>query len=108
MVHRIAVLLLALGVAAQARIEFTATPFVVEFEGYRVQQPGFRDGGAFVTFAPPAGWQLDGAGSVLKLTPRDFPMAMGRVESRRLNPGALDSEESLKFARDYFAQLLPN
>ncbi|HEV7403205.1 MAG TPA: hypothetical protein VGO11_09775 [Chthoniobacteraceae bacterium] len=108
MVHRVAVFLLALGVAAQARIEFTPTPFFVQFEGFRVQQPGFRDGEALVTFAPPSGWTLDGAGAVLNLVPKDFAMAMARVESRRLGTAAVDAEESLKFARDYFAQMLPN
>jgi hypothetical protein len=96
-----------MGVAAQARIDFTPTPFFVQFEGIRVQQPGFRDGDALVTFAPPAGWTLDGAGAVLNLVPKDFALAMARVESRRLGTAPVDAEESLKFARDYLSELLP-
>ncbi len=107
MVHRIAVLLLALGVVAQARIDFTPTPFFVQFEGIRVQQPGFRDGEGLVTFSPPSGWTLDGAGPVLNSTSKEFTLAMARVESRRLGPDPVDSEESLKFGRDYLSELLP-
>lgn len=107
MVHRVAALFLALSVAAQARIEFTPTPYFVQFEGIRVQQPGFRDGDTTVTFEPPAGWTIDGSGPVLNLVPKDFALAMARVETRRLGTGPVDSEENLKFARDYFAQMLP-
>lgn len=107
MVRRITVLILALCVGAQARIDFTPTPFFVELEGYRVQQPGFRDGNALVTFAPPTGWVLDGAGPVLNLTPKDAALAVARVEARRLSTAPVTAEESLKFARDYFAQMLP-
>jgi hypothetical protein len=96
-----------MGVAAQARIDFTPMPYFVQFEGMRVQQPGFRDGEGLVTFDPPAGWTIDGAGAVLNLAPKDAALAMARVESRRLGTAAVDAEESLKFARDYFAQLLP-
>jgi hypothetical protein len=107
MVHRVAVLLLAFGVLADARIDFTAVPVFVQFEGIRVQQPGFRDGEVLVTFAPPAGWTYEGVGPVLNLIPKDAALAMARVESRRLGTAPVDAEESLKFAHDYFAQLLP-
>jgi hypothetical protein len=107
MVRRIAVLLLALGAVAQAGIDFTPLAYYVQFEGIRVAQPAFRDGEALVTFAPPAGWSYEGVGAVLNLTPKGATLAKARVESRRLGTAPVDAEESLKFARDYFAQLLP-
>ena len=108
MVARIALALLLTGWTAQAGIDFTPTTVAVEFEGGHTDQPGFHDGKCMVTFAPPTGWTLEGAGPVLKLAPANASFSMARVESRALPGTAVDSEDGLKAARQYFAMLLPS
>jgi hypothetical protein len=88
-------------------IDFTPFNHEVEFEGIRTTQPGFRDGATTVTFSPPGGWTVEGAGAVLHLHPTGGALASARVEVRPLPAYALGTEDSIKAAQKFFASTLP-
>src|SRR3954447_20095852 len=100
MVSRVISLLMASAALASGAIDFTPVPFEVQFEGGAAQQPGFMNGTSKVTFAPPSGWTLEGAGPELKLTPKDALLSVAWIQSRRLTSDVVSSETTLKSCRD--------
>jgi hypothetical protein len=88
-------------------IDFTPVPYEVQLEGIKSTQPGFRDGTAMVTFSPPEGWRVDGAGAVLQMQPTEASAALARVETRPLPELTIGSPEWLKAVQSSLSAVLP-